>query len=121
MQKAKYWSSVLTLLLVCNVQAEEHGTYQSNVMEKMSNGVGNITTAGLEIPKNIINITNDSNIVYGVLGGVLKGTIDMVGRMGVGLTDLITAPIPTKPIVQPAMVWDDFDAETHYGPVFREP
>jgi hypothetical protein len=36
-----------------------------------------------------------------------------------GVTDLITAPLPTKPIVQPRYVWDDFDKTNSYGPVFR--
>jgi putative exosortase-associated protein (TIGR04073 family) len=101
--------------------AEEHGSYQRNVAQKAGNGLANLTTGALEIPKNIINISNSSNIVYGVFGGMLKGTINMVGRMGVGLVDLVTAPIPTQPIVQPLLIWDDFDTDTHYGAAFREP
>lgn len=109
------------LLLSLSAAAEEHGSYQRNVAEKAGNGIANLATGWLEMPKNIINITNEHNIVFGVLGGMLKGTVNMMGRMGVGLVDLVTAPIPTQPIVHPLMVWDDFDADTHYGPVFREP
>ena len=42
----------------------------------------------------------------------------MCGRVGVGITDLVTAPIPTYPIVDPLYVWDDYYAETTYGPAF---
>ena len=68
-------------------------------MEKAGNGFANLTTSMLEIPKSIINTTNESNIIFGFFGGMLKGTVNMVGRMGVGLVDLVTAPIPTQPIV----------------------
>jgi hypothetical protein len=78
-----------------------------------------LISAPLEIPKNIINTTNQSNVIYGVFGGVMKGAINMAGRMGVGLTDLVTAPIPTKPITSPSLVWDNFDVDTHYGETFR--
>jgi putative exosortase-associated protein (TIGR04073 family) len=101
--------------------AEEHGSYQRGVLEKAGNGFANLTTSVLEIPKNIINTTNDSNIIFGVFGGMLKGTVNMVGRMGVGLVDLVTAPIPTQPIVHPVLVWDDFDVDTQYGKTFRLP
>lgn len=116
----RYLIAVLLVMSVGAVQAEEHGSYQRDVMEKAGNGIANLVTGWLELPKNVINITNDSNIVFGVLGGMVKGSVHMMGRMGVGLVDLITAPIPTQPIVRPLLIWDDFDADTHYGAVFRE-
>ncbi|NOT86032.1 MAG: exosortase system-associated protein, TIGR04073 family [Methylococcaceae bacterium] len=114
----------LVAILAANgsiAQAEEHGSYERGVLEKAGNGFANLTTSVLEIPKNIINTTNDSNIVFGVFGGMLKGTVNMMGRMGVGLVDLITAPIPTQAIVHPVLVWDDFDVDTQYGKTFRLP
>lgn len=112
---------ISVLMSINSVQAEEHGSYQRNVMEKAGNGIANLMTGWLEMPKNVINTTNNSNILFGVLGGMVKGTVNMMGRMGVGLVDLVTCPIPTQPIVQPLLIWDDFDAETRYGAVFREP
>lgn len=78
--------------------------------DKALNGFANMTTSGLEIPKSIINITNDSNIIWGILGGTIKAALNVAGRTITGATDLITAPLPTKPIVYPRYVWDDFDA-----------
>lgn len=94
-------------------------SYGDRVSEKALNGFTNINTAVLEIPKNIINTTNDSNVAFGFVGGAVKGILNTVGRMMTGLTDLITAPIITKPIVQPEYIWQDFDADSTYGPVFR--
>ncbi|MBL6987289.1 MAG: exosortase system-associated protein, TIGR04073 family [Methylobacter sp.] len=97
----------------------ESSNYGSKVGNKALNGFANITTSTLEIPKNIINTTNDSNIIYGITGGLLKGVINTIGRVAVGVTDIITFPIPTKPIAQSAYIWDGFDDDTTYGPVFR--
>ncbi|MCX7086428.1 MAG: exosortase system-associated protein, TIGR04073 family [Methylococcales bacterium] len=121
MKKCLAWVLMVSALTVSGVHAEEHGDYSRGVLEKAGNGFANLTTAMLEMPKSVINTTNQSNIVYGVFGGMLKGTVNMVGRMGVGLVDLITAPIPTKPIIHPVLVWDNFDVDTQYGEVFRLP
>ncbi len=99
----------------------EHDRYVRQVGDKALNGVANITTAPLEYPKNIINLTNapDSNIFFGLVGGVIQGSFDAAGRIATGLSDVLTAPIPTKPVVQPRYVWDDFDKTNTYGQVFR--
>lgn len=103
---------------VDNVSTEQ--SYGDQVGEKAFSGFTNINTAILEIPKNVINTTNESNnLIYGVTGGVLKGLLHTAGRLLTGFTDLVTAPIITKPIVQPDPIWQDFDAETTYGKVFR--
>jgi putative exosortase-associated protein (TIGR04073 family) len=98
---------------------KEDVSYASKIGYKALNGVANLATAVLEIPKSIINTTNESNIVYGVVGGVLKGVINTAGRVATGVTDIVTFPIPTKPIAQPAYIWGDFDVDTSYDDVFR--
>jgi hypothetical protein len=118
----------------------EQDRYVRQVGDKALNGFTNIVTGPLEMPKSIINVTNhasygygnnysvnnnysnndpDDNIVYGVIGGVISGALNATGRIMTGVTDLVTAPLPTKPIVQPRYVWDDFDKTNSYGPVFR--
>lgn len=101
-------------------QAEEspvmRESYGQVVGRKALNGIANITTGSMEIPKNVIIVNNEYNVVFGVLGGSLKGLLHTIGRLGVGMFDLFTAPIPTYPIVYPTYVWDDFYAETTYGP-----
>lgn len=109
----------LLMALSTNIYADEQQSYGDKVGEKALNGLANMGTAILEIPKNIINTTNDSNIAYGVIGGLTKGILNTVGRLVTGATDLITAPIPTDPIVHPKYIWDDYDKDTTYGKVFR--
>lgn len=101
---------------VDNAQEQSYG---DKVGEKALSGFTNINTALFEIPKNIINTTNDSNVVFGFTGGLVKGLLNTMGRFMTGVTDLVTAPIITKPIVQPDQIWTDFDTDTTYGQVFR--
>jgi len=104
---------------VSRVYESQNRSYGSKVGNKALNAFANLTTGVLEIPKNIINTTNQSNIIYGAVGGLFKGLVNTAGRIGVGITDLITIPIPTLPIAQPVYIWDNFDVDTSYGPVFR--
>lgn len=101
------------------IQADEPESYGQTFGRKVANGLANIATSSLEIPKNIILVNNRSNVIYGFIGGTFKGLLNMGGRIGVGVLDLVSAPIPTQPIVYPMYVWDNFDAETTYGPAFR--
>jgi hypothetical protein len=39
--------------------------------------------------------------------------------LGVAAADLITMPLPTKPIAHPIYIWEDFDIDTTYGDTFR--
>lgn len=99
----------------------EGDRYRRQVGEKAVYGAANIVSAPLEIPKNIINITNEegSNIFYGIFGGIIRGSIDGAARISNGIADLVTAPIPTKKVPYPHYVWDDFDQYNTYGPVMR--
>ncbi|MGZ4971098.1 MAG: exosortase system-associated protein, TIGR04073 family [Methylobacter sp.] len=94
-------------------------SYGSKVGGKALNAFANLTTSVLEIPKNIINATNQSNVFYGAVGGAFKGVVVMAGRIGVGIADFLTIPLPTQPIAYPLYIWDDFDVDTTFGPVFR--
>ena len=113
-------------------QASDNRTYipsadaplkQQSYGEKVGNkalvAFANLTTSPLEIPKNIINTMNQSNFFYGVFGGFLKGLVNTLGRTGCGIADLITLPLPTKPVAYPVYIWDDFDVDTTYGEVYR--
>jgi putative exosortase-associated protein (TIGR04073 family) len=99
--------------------APQHRSYGGKVGNKALSAFANMTTSWLEIPKNMINTSNDSNVFYGIVGGLFKGVVVMAGRLGVGVADLVTFPLPTQPIAYPLYVWDDFDVDTTFGPAFR--
>lgn len=117
MQQQEYGN--MTTPPVNRAHETQHRSYGGKVGNKALNAFANLTTGVLEIPKNIINTTNKSNIIYGAVGGLFKGMVHTAGRIGVGITDLVTIPLPTRPIAQPEYIWDNFDVDTTYGPVFR--
>jgi putative exosortase-associated protein (TIGR04073 family) len=103
-------------------QQQYQKSYGEKVGDKVLHGTVNIITSPLELPRSIINNTNaeGSNIFFGLVGGVIEGTINIVGRTTTGISDLVLAPIPTKPIVQSNYVWDDFyQTKTTYKDIFR--
>lgn len=113
--------SMMLFLMCATAQAEPAESYGQTVGRKLVQGLANITMGMAEIPKNIIIVNNESNFAYGFVGGTFKGMIVAAGRMGVGILDLVTAPIPSYPIVYPAYVWDDFYTDTSFGPSLVRP
>lgn len=93
--------------------------YGDKVGLKFGSGYTNLVLGLVEIPKNMILTTNQTNALFGVTGGVAKGVIHGVGRTLAGVVDVLTFPIPTEPIPRPAFVWQDFQTETRYGPVLK--
>lgn len=90
-------------------------SYGGQVAEKSLNGITNIGTAWLEIPKNVVKTTQETNIIYGMIGGLGAGVFNTLGRLSTGVFDLVSAPIPTDPLVNPVRAWENFDAKTTYG------
>ncbi|QSA98789.1 exosortase system-associated protein, TIGR04073 family [Methylococcus sp. EFPC2] len=97
-------------------QTEDYGTTVGN---KALSGISNIALCWVELPKNVINTSNQVNLLFGATGGLVKGVAHMVGRVMTGTADLLTAPIPTQPITRPQFVWQDFSSDTQYGPIFK--
>lgn len=94
-------------------------SYGSKIGNKALRGFANLPLSALEIPKNIINTTNDSNVFYGIVGGIVKGLVNTAGRMGAGLLDVVTFPLPTKPITNAIYPWEEyFDKDTSYCDIF---
>lgn len=95
--------------------AVKQKSYGAQVGEKALNGVTNVGTAILELPKGIINTTQETNIIYGLIGGTGAGIFNTLGRLSTGLIDLVSAPVPSDPLVNPVRVWEKFDKRTTYG------
>lgn len=97
-------------------------SYGTTVGRKLGSGASNMALGWIEIPKNALNVTNDYDTKYalfGLVGGVIKGTLHAVGRTLTGVGDFVTAPLPTKPMISSDYVWDDFKDDTSYGPYFQ--
>ncbi|MBM4200776.1 MAG: exosortase system-associated protein, TIGR04073 family [Gammaproteobacteria bacterium] len=95
--------------------------YAQVVGRKLASGFSNMAMGIAEIPKNMIITTNQTNLLFGLTGGALKGLLHTLGRTFSGMVDVVTFPVPTQPITRPPLVWQDFQTETQYGPVFQRP
>jgi putative exosortase-associated protein (TIGR04073 family) len=95
--------------------------YAQVVGRKLASGFSNMALGAAEIPKNMIITTNQTNAIFGVTGGAIKGLLHTLGRTLAGIVDIVTFPIPTQPITRPPLVWQSFETETQYGPVFQGP
>lgn len=94
--------------------ASDGESYGSRVVTKASHGLSNMTGGFVEIPKNVTNITADSNIFVGVTWGLLRGVAHTVTRTVLGVGEFLTAPIPTDDFVTPGYMWERFSEDTRY-------
>ncbi len=89
-------------------------SYIEGFSDKVSQGFANMAFGFVEIPKNIINVSNDHNIFVGMTWGLLRGVGHTVGRTVVGAAEFVTSPIPTKEFAAPAYVWERFSEDSRY-------
>lgn len=110
---------LLSLLFsVSQVHASEEITpniYMNRAGTKILSGVINVATGWLELPKNI-SLWNqkEENILQGTSGGILWGIVHTASRTASGAIDLVTFWIPTFPIPEPLLVFDNFSKESEY-------
>jgi len=89
-------------------------TYPTKVGEKLGNGIANVVTGFVEIPKTMMVTSKREGVAYGVTAGFFTGIVHTVGRTLTGAVDIATFFVPTTPIVRPPYIWEDFDRETTY-------
>ncbi len=112
-QSLKTLLIVFTLCLLAPHVASA-STYPDRIGTKLGNGMANIVTGIVEIPKAIINGNRNQGAAYAATAGFMTGMVHMMGRTLLGAADLVTFMIPTKPIITPAFVWQNFNQDTGY-------
>lgn len=101
------------------IESSSTETYGTKVGQKVLRGLSNATLGFFEIPKNMILVTNKSNLLYGLTGGVSLGVLNTIGRTAVGISDLVFFLLPTKPVARPVHPWDSYlEVETSYDDIF---
>lgn len=113
MNKNKFLSTCLLsgLLLAPTVNAD---SYLSGFTSKVSQGFFNMAGGVVEIPKNIVNISSDSNILVGMSWGLLRGVAHTVDRTLIGAVEFLSSPIPSDEFISPAYPWERFSEDTRY-------
>jgi len=106
--------SLVSVFLFISSQAVAGSGYISVTGEKFVNGIANVATGVVELPKNIILTTQNDGVAYGVTVGVVTGLMHTVARTVIGALDVVTFWAPTQPSIRPNYVWQDFSTETSY-------
>lgn len=108
---------LLSATLFFSSQAAAEDSYLKGVGIKLGHGAMNAVSGIAEVPRNMLYESNDKGIGYGLTTGLFKGIGYGVGRTGAGFLDLATFFIPSKPIIAPGYVWENFTTEpTHFRP-----
>lgn len=89
-------------------------TYPARMGLKLGNGLANAVTGVAEIPKTIMVSNRSHGAAYAASAGFVTGLFNMLGRTLSGALDIATFMIPTKPIVEPDFIWQNFNKETTY-------
>lgn len=114
MQKRLTPALIVAVLLFSLAYNAEASTYPARLGAKLGNGVANVATGFIEIPRTIRVANREDGPAYAATAGLMTGIVHMIGRTLCGAYDLATFVIPTRPIVNPDYVWQDWDKETTY-------
>lgn len=109
----------IAVILSCSLLASQTASANSQnclscFTSKVSQGTANIVTGFIEIPKNVVNISHDQNILVGITWGTLRGVAHAISRTLVGGVELISSPIATEELISPAYVWERFSEDSRY-------
>lgn len=96
----------LMVIIALGVAENAHA---SDAFTKLGRGVANAFTGWVELPKNIVKISQDENALAGCTLGVAKGAGMTIVRTGTGIYEMATFPFPVpenyKPILEPEYVF----------------
>ncbi|MCX7097940.1 MAG: exosortase system-associated protein, TIGR04073 family [Methylococcales bacterium] len=105
---------ILLALLAVTPLTASASSYPSRMGLKLGNGIANAVTGIGELPKAIMVSNRAHGPAYAASAGLVTGLFHMVGRTLLGAGDVATFMIPTKPIIQPDFIWENFKQETTY-------
>ena len=109
------FTSVISLFTPYS-QANDNGiSYPAIIAGKLGIGLINTATGIIEIPKSMMVESAKDGIGMGLSLGFVQGMTNMMGRTLIGMLDVVSFPIPTKPLITPAVVFQDFGQPTTYG------
>ena len=106
---------MLTLALAQPVKAAPRASAEQDtgrlVMTKLFRGVANLTTGWMEIPKQMIQTSNEKGFWKGISWGFAKGLGWAMGRTATGAYEIVTFPFPIPedyhPVIHPEYVLSD--------------
>src|SRR6185437_8548027 len=107
---------LLTVLFFSSPYAAiaEDYNYIEKAGEKFGNGVANVGTGFLEIPKTMYVLSQSNGPVFGATIGLLTGVLHAIGRTLYGGIDMMSFMIPTLALLDPDYIWHEPDQITTF-------
>jgi len=98
---------MMTLSLVGGMVG--HAEAAEDAGGKFARGVVNVATGWLEVPNQIVTVSKEENVLFGITVGTVKGVGMTLGRTGSGIFDMITffAEPFDEPLLEPEFVWSE--------------
>ncbi|MEE8509089.1 MAG: exosortase system-associated protein, TIGR04073 family [Myxococcota bacterium] len=99
----------LALMVPAEAEARSGRSYPVKIIWKLGRGLANIVRSPVEIPVNSYKEARGANLagdntggqILGYFAGTITGVGFMIARIGSGVFDIATFPIPTKSLMQP--------------------
>jgi putative exosortase-associated protein (TIGR04073 family) len=110
---------ILGIATASSLHAADGEPYPESLEQKLGAGLANATTGWVELAKTPMVISKKDGLGMGLSVGLAKGVVNTIGRTFWGVFDVVTFIIPTKPMIEPHMIWQDFDTETSYNSKFE--
>ena len=73
--------------------SEDVASYRLQVGDKAARGAKNVLFGWTELPKRVVDLSKETNPVWGVIAGTFQGTLRAFARTASGAVDVVTAPI----------------------------
>ena len=102
----------------------EDKSYGEKTASKFGNGVIDIATSLLEIPKTIISTTKKEGIASGLTFGLAKGVANTAGQAVTGAANIVSFPVPQEienPMKAKKSNIEALDMENEFGDAFSHP
>ena len=120
MKLGKFWVLLLIVVLAVStmpaVSAQETGESKAQwillPVMKLGRGIANVAFSPLELPMKWNEVGNEMGGIAGITWGTLKGVCFVIARIGVGVTDIVTFPVPL-----PNCPEDPSGFGSGYGPI----
>lgn len=94
MSKHNLWKMVFVFFVITLIISMAVPSYAANCGTKLRRGLANFATGWVEIPVSMDKSIKESNPVFGVFVGAVKGTVKGIVRTASGVFDAVTFPIP---------------------------
>jgi len=103
----RIFSCALIVLIIISFCSAADAAGKQSAVTKVERGTKNAALGWTEIPKSVLDTTEEKNVIVGLTVGLLEGVLNAFARTASGIADVATAPLGTtydKPAIKPEMV-----------------